>query len=226
MDDKWISKAADPTLTCGEASPCVMVIDDEPDFCTVVSELLGIADVRVHQAHNAGEAIRLLEQATPNLILTDVMMPGMDGLDFVRHVAPTPTSAPSHDCGQCPRPPGRSRGCAAGRGRRLPGEALHLARAAAHHRPVPCSLTRNLLKDVLSTSPPDPLSADGTRVRHEPWRRGGTRSGGWGEPSSPHPQEYPPLPLRDSCESRMSAHAGGGARGEGWTMTRRSSAAC
>jgi CheY-like chemotaxis protein len=90
VDDKWISKAAAPTLTCGEASPCVMVIDDEPDFCTVVSELLGIADVRVHQAHNAGEAIRLLEQATPNLILTDVMMPGMDGLDFVRHVRSDP----------------------------------------------------------------------------------------------------------------------------------------
>jgi CheY-like chemotaxis protein len=82
--------ATDPTLTCGEASPCVMVIDDEPDFCTVVSELLGIADVRVSKAHNAGEAIRLLEQATPNLILTDVMMPGMDGLDFVRHVRSDP----------------------------------------------------------------------------------------------------------------------------------------
>jgi len=67
-----------------------MVIDDEPDFCSVVTELLGIADVRVHQARDAGEAIDLLEQATPDLILTDVMMPGMDGLDFVRHVRSDP----------------------------------------------------------------------------------------------------------------------------------------
>lgn len=90
MNDSWISQASDPTLTCGETSPCVMVIDDEPDFCSVVSELLGIADVQVHQAHNAGEAITLLEQAIPDLILTDVMMPGMDGLDFVRHVRSDP----------------------------------------------------------------------------------------------------------------------------------------
>ena len=90
MDDAWITIASDPTGQCGEESPRVMVIDDEPDFCTVVSELLGIADVRVSKAHNAGEAISLLEQATPDLILTDVMMPGMDGLDFVRHVRADP----------------------------------------------------------------------------------------------------------------------------------------
>jgi hypothetical protein len=73
-------------------------------------------------------------------------------------------------------------------------------------------------RNAHSTSPPDPFSADGARVRHEPWRRGGTRS--W------TPWEYPPLPLRDACEARMSAAAGGGARGEGWTITRCSSAAC
>ena len=84
----------------------------------------------------------------------------------------------------------------------------------------------SLLKDVLSISSPDPLSADGAWVRHQPWRRGGTRSWGQGELSSPHPQEYPPLPVRHSCESRMSAHAGGGAWREGWTVTRCSSAAC
>jgi CheY-like chemotaxis protein len=90
VDNTRIASALEPSLMCGEAPPRVMVIDDEPDFCTVISELLGIADVRVSQAHNAGEAISLLEQATPDLILTDVMMPGMDGLDFVRHVRADP----------------------------------------------------------------------------------------------------------------------------------------
>ena len=90
MDNSWIGVASGPSPQCGETAPCVMVVDDEPDFCTVVSELLGIADVQVHQAHNAGEAISLLEQATPDVILTDVMMPGMDGLDFVRLVRSDP----------------------------------------------------------------------------------------------------------------------------------------
>ncbi|MCJ7512025.1 MAG: response regulator [Anaerolineales bacterium] len=80
----------DPAKAPRDGTPCVMVVDDEPDFCSVVSELLGISDVRVHQAHDAGEAMSMLKEATPDLILTDVMMPGMDGLAFVRHVRANP----------------------------------------------------------------------------------------------------------------------------------------
>jgi two-component system, OmpR family, response regulator len=70
-----------------------MVVDDEPDFCAVVSELLRISSVQVQQAHDAAEAMILLDEATPDLILTDVMMPGMDGLSFVRHVRADPSLA-------------------------------------------------------------------------------------------------------------------------------------
>jgi len=84
--------------------------------------------------------------------------------------------------------------------------------------------TRSILGNSDSRSPLDSLSADGARVRREPWRRGGTRSWGVGEPTSP--LEYLPLPLQNSGESRMSAQAGGGARGKGWTSTRCSSAGC
>ena len=48
-------------------------------------------------------------------------------------------------------------------------------------------LLGSLLNDVLSTSPPDPLCADGTRVRHKPWRRGGRRPGGVGGAWLPPP---------------------------------------
>jgi hypothetical protein len=48
---------------------------------------------------------------------------------------------------------------------------------------------------VLSTSPPDPLSADCARVRHDRWRRGGTRS--WGVGGAwlpPPPRNIHPFP--------------------------------
>jgi CheY-like chemotaxis protein len=74
----------------GKGAPRVMVIDDEPDFCTVVGELLGISHMEVQKAYSADEAVDLMEKRTPDLILTDVMMPGQDGLTFLRHVKARP----------------------------------------------------------------------------------------------------------------------------------------
>jgi two-component system chemotaxis response regulator CheY len=68
----------------------ILVVDDEPSFCTVLSEILRSFGYNVQQAHDAHHAIEILEVTPPDLILTDVMMPGMDGLTFIRHIRANP----------------------------------------------------------------------------------------------------------------------------------------
>ncbi len=69
----------------------ILVVDDEPSFCTVLGEILRSFGYYVRQAYNAHHAIELLDITPPDLILTDVMMPGMDGLTFIRQIRSDPT---------------------------------------------------------------------------------------------------------------------------------------
>ena len=48
-----------------KGAPRVMVIDDEPDFCTVVGELLGISHMEVQKAYTADEAVDLMDVSAP-----------------------------------------------------------------------------------------------------------------------------------------------------------------
>ena len=64
----------------------ILVVDDEPDFCAALHDILENDGYDVHQAPNALAALLLLENLLPDLILTDLMMPGMDGLAFLRKV--------------------------------------------------------------------------------------------------------------------------------------------
>jgi CheY-like chemotaxis protein len=64
----------------------ILVVDDEPSFCTVVSEILRSYGYLVRQAYSVEQALEILDQEQPDLIVTDVMMPGIDGLTFIREV--------------------------------------------------------------------------------------------------------------------------------------------
>jgi len=66
--------------------PTVLVVDDDPTFCGIMAEILKMYRARVFIATSAEEAIAILEKTTPDLILTDVMMPEVDGLTFVRQI--------------------------------------------------------------------------------------------------------------------------------------------
>lgn len=68
----------------------VLVIDDEPSFCFAISEILALEGYDVHQAHTARQAFDVLDELVPDLILTDVMMPGIDGLTFLRKLRAHP----------------------------------------------------------------------------------------------------------------------------------------
>lgn len=65
------------------AKPTVLLVDDEPVNLRVLKQLLA-ADYLLIFAKNGEEALRLAREQQPDLILLDVMMPGMTGFDVCR----------------------------------------------------------------------------------------------------------------------------------------------
>ena len=59
--------------------PTILVIDDEPSILHVMATWLSSAGFAVHTASTAGEARAFTKAQTPTLIISDVMMPELDG---------------------------------------------------------------------------------------------------------------------------------------------------
>ena len=73
------------TSTDLENAPTVLVVDDEPVICTLASDHLRDAGYRTLEAHNARQAIDLLEKGERvDVVFSDVQMPGMDGFELQR----------------------------------------------------------------------------------------------------------------------------------------------
>jgi signal transduction histidine kinase/AraC-like DNA-binding protein len=66
--------------------PQVMLIEDDADILEFNSRLLEQNKFKVIAARNGKEAISLLEKTLPDLIITDLMMPEMDGLSFLKTI--------------------------------------------------------------------------------------------------------------------------------------------
>lgn len=73
-----------------EISRSILVVDDERGFCDVVTVILESQGYQVQQAHHANDALGLLDETTPDLILTDMMMPEMDGVGLIKRLRETP----------------------------------------------------------------------------------------------------------------------------------------
>jgi two-component system alkaline phosphatase synthesis response regulator PhoP len=64
----------------------VLVVDDEDDILEFVRYNLEKEGYRIETASNGKEAIRLAKQSKPHLILLDIMMPEMDGVEVCREL--------------------------------------------------------------------------------------------------------------------------------------------
>lgn len=67
----------------------VLIIEDSGSFRMVVKVALERAGYEIIEAASADEACTLLDGRTIHVIVCDVNMPGMNGLDFVRHLRAT-----------------------------------------------------------------------------------------------------------------------------------------
>jgi len=61
----------------------VLVVDDDPDILQTLGLCLSSEGYRVLMAANGKEALDILERERPSVILLDLMMPVMDGWQFV-----------------------------------------------------------------------------------------------------------------------------------------------
>ncbi len=62
----------------------ILVVDDDPAQIRMVSSLLNASGFKVFKAGNGREVVRVMLQDKPDLILLDIMMPGIDGCETCR----------------------------------------------------------------------------------------------------------------------------------------------
>jgi CheY-like chemotaxis protein len=61
-----------------------LIVEDEADALELIQRVLENQGVLVTTARSADEALRLLETSTPDVLISDIGMPGMDGYQFMR----------------------------------------------------------------------------------------------------------------------------------------------
>ena len=70
----------------GERKMLILVVDDDPPSVKMISFLLREEGYDVISATNGIEALRLVEERAPDLIILDIMMPHIDGLEVCRRI--------------------------------------------------------------------------------------------------------------------------------------------
>jgi PAS domain S-box-containing protein len=122
----------------------ILVLDDDADSRELLGQVLGGAGAEVIGAPTFREAIDILEHSTPDVLLSDIALPGKDGYAFIREVRARPRD----------------------NGGSIPAAAL-----TAYTRPQDASLAREAGFDVHVAKPVEPFEivdvvADLVRLRH------------------------------------------------------------
>src|SRR5215211_3625004 len=74
------------------ATRTILVVDDEPEILTITRDYLDRAGFRVIVASDGDTALRLARMERPSLLVLDLMLPGMDGLDVARGLRQDPAT--------------------------------------------------------------------------------------------------------------------------------------
>jgi excisionase family DNA binding protein len=83
--DAWLNAHGASVKNTSER-PRVLVVDDEPAVRTLVAKTLAACDYDVETAEDGPSALERMKTTSYDLLITDLKMPGMDGLSVVREV--------------------------------------------------------------------------------------------------------------------------------------------
>jgi signal transduction histidine kinase/ActR/RegA family two-component response regulator len=87
--DAWLAREteeASPATAARLGGVRVLVVDDDPDTCELLSTVLRQDGADVVTAPSAQEALKTCERIRPDVLVTDISMPGEDGYDLLRKV--------------------------------------------------------------------------------------------------------------------------------------------
>jgi len=80
----------DPRPPRAASEGYILVVDDDPSICDTLATMLHFKGYRTEVAHTGPEALKKARQDPPDLVLLDVMMPEMDGLEVCREFRSDP----------------------------------------------------------------------------------------------------------------------------------------
>ena len=72
----------------------ILVVDDEPDTLGLIQLTLQTAGYQVQTAPGGQEALRIIRQEPPDLVILDIMMPDISGFDVMRTLLVDPIPPP------------------------------------------------------------------------------------------------------------------------------------
>ena len=72
------------------AAGTILIVDDNPVNLKLIRILLAAEGYDVHTAGDAEEALRVLKDLRPRIILMDIQLPGIDGLELTRQLKANP----------------------------------------------------------------------------------------------------------------------------------------
>ncbi|RZB38535.1 MAG: hypothetical protein SRB2_00283 [Desulfobacteraceae bacterium Eth-SRB2] len=64
----------------------ILLVDDEEEFVTTLAERLELRGLQARAALNGEDALHMIEADTPQIVILDVMMPGLGGFEVLRRI--------------------------------------------------------------------------------------------------------------------------------------------
>jgi len=86
VPEKWLAEAEVATGEVRLDGLRVLVVEDDADTGRMLAEVLGERGAHVIRADTAAEAVVAIERAIPDLLISDIGMPGEDGYELLRRV--------------------------------------------------------------------------------------------------------------------------------------------
>ena len=71
----------------------VLIIEDEPDAAELFAEMMRVSGFRVQKTSSSAPAIHMMTTEKPDVVLLDIMMPEVSGLDILRQMRRDPNLA-------------------------------------------------------------------------------------------------------------------------------------
>ncbi len=73
-----------------DSQKTVMIIEDEPDAAEMFAEMMRVSGFHVIKMFSSAPAIPMISQERPDIIILDIMMPDISGLEVLRYVRREP----------------------------------------------------------------------------------------------------------------------------------------